>query len=280
MDGLDIMKSKTFTYTIFGIILLALVVNIFSVSGQVSRNQGINPAPEQQSQPYSTCNLCDVQDVLEIIENYISNLLTTAGSILISIMSIDNNVAQLPNTTNAILSEVTSIDDNVNNLVNLMNNTGTLSSPLDIYHRDFRIAFITKNTYDGNLGGFSGADAICNSDINRPITSITYRAYLETSSDSSRRWVGTDKLFIISNLNSGYFWKYGTQYIPGSSSITPWSGYGPTTYCMDWTTNSGSILGGYTGGFFVLIDSTGFIIPNSGNYPCNTKNPLLCIEWY
>lgn len=48
-----------------------------------------------------------------------------------------------------------------------------------------KILFITDSTFNGNLGGISGADDLCNSDANKP-NSSTYKAMIVADSPARR----------------------------------------------------------------------------------------------
>ncbi|MDX1961205.1 MAG: DUF1554 domain-containing protein [Leptospiraceae bacterium] len=101
--------------------------------------------------------------------------------------------------------------------------------------------FRTTNTYTGNLGGFTGADSICNSDPAKP-NSSTYKALIlasDISVLSNRRFPPSTDWVLTPNTN--YARANGTTIIftTNSNSIFPMG-----TFTNSWTGTVGTI---YTG---------------------------------
>ncbi|HNN80300.1 MAG TPA: DUF1554 domain-containing protein [Leptospiraceae bacterium] len=163
--------------------------------------------------------------------------------------------------------------------------------------------FITVATYNGNLGGVTGADAKCNADVNRPNDGSTYRALVVDNSSLARRacsnpdctnsaenlnWTfkpntayvrATDSAAILTT-NAGGIFTFGTltNSFGTGATVSYWTGLrnnwqSSSNDCSDWTNSTGGI-DGRTG------DSTA---TNSNairnNTPaCNTFWYLVCVE--
>lgn len=163
--------------------------------------------------------------------------------------------------------------------------------------------FITAATYNGNLGGVSGADTKCDTDSVRPNDGSTYRALVVDNSSTSRR-ACTSSNCVNPAENLNWAFKSNTQYVRSSDStaimttnsagvfpfgtlnnsftsgatVSYWTGLrndwqSSSNDCSDWT-NSSSGLNGRTGDSSAT-DSTSI----RNNTPaCNTQWYLLCVE--
>jgi hypothetical protein len=154
--------------------------------------------------------------------------------------------------------------------------------------------FVTSRLYNGNLGGVSGADAICNSDAEAVGLHETYRALLATSTATLMDRLGTDTRpvytasttdaievssslsFFISNLNIRYlepFWfRYGANgHDIGAAEY--WAGFdydgvnGGLGSCVDWTDDSA--IQAMIGSNYHRGLATDF---------CNTSRALVCVS--
>lgn len=137
--------------------------------------------------------------------------------------------------------------------------------------------FLTSTTYNGNLGGYAGADTKCNSDSNRPSTSKTYKAVLFGSTTSPLKAdtsyykydssTGNKSLMAVTDSNG----KLPTSVVSNFDSNYNywWSGY--TYTCSDWNSTSGSGTVGsttYTSSYW-YSSSTG---------TCSAFARLVCVE--
>ena len=80
--------------------------------------------------------------------------------------------------------------------------TTTTTTPTD--PRTYKYTFLTSTSYDGNLGGVSGADTKCNNDANKPSDGGTFKAFVSTD---TRKSDGTDWVFAS---NQEYRYEDGT----------------------------------------------------------------------
>ncbi len=164
--------------------------------------------------------------------------------------------------------------------------------------------FLSATTVDGNIGGISGADSICNSDANRPSTQWTYTAFLV---DGTKRractaancpggtaehidWIlyanqpyyrsdGTtslftsnaDGIFIFGNFANAMT-GIASSYYTGFSSAGDWTSSGSN--CTSWTSNNAVRLGRTGTGTFTNYGS----LRDASNTNCSTVLRLLCVE--
>ena len=160
--------------------------------------------------------------------------------------------------------------------------------------------FVTSNTYNGNLGGISGADSICNTEASSSGLKRTYKAILSSSLSSAfSRLNLTGKVYVFSDsetnsvvVNLGTdLWNTGSGGADLLSSInidtnynvvslSPWTGTdsdGSITLtgdmCQNWTSSSAAFQG-QTGSTSSLNDS--WIEGISSN--CNLSRRLYCIS--
>ncbi|MCE9499614.1 MAG: DUF1554 domain-containing protein [Leptospira sp.] len=157
--------------------------------------------------------------------------------------------------------------------------------------------FMTAATYDGNMGGFSGADSKCSSDANKPATG-TYKALLvgainriacTTAScsggvsehtdwvmQSNRAYVRSDGTTAIGTTNVNGLMLAGHVDVTGGAN-TIWTGLNtatdytthPNEHCTNWTDNSGVAA---------RRGSTGSIPVGLGGSVCSTVYSIVCVE--
>lgn len=158
-----------------------------------------------------------------------------------------------------------------------------------------KIIFMTNSTYDGNLGGFSGADAKCMSDTNKPAGSSTYKAILThfnvrqacttancTSASDNVDWVLKPNTTYITSAGS----TIGTTNAAGiitsaplnaiASSGTAWTGMESTwannASCAQWVDNNAGNLQG-VGNPTDSSKTWGGVVSN-----CSNSHSLYCAE--
>ncbi|MCB1200943.1 MAG: DUF1554 domain-containing protein [Leptospiraceae bacterium] len=177
---------------------------------------------------------------------------------------------------------------------------GTAESTTGNSNQETRKVFVTDTSYNGNLGGFSGADEKCNSDGSKPSGGGTYKAMLVDG--TNRRacstancsggtgehidWVlkpntkyvradGTNEIF---TTNANGIFEFGTL----SNSISETTLFAWTALNNDWTssTNNCQAWSSTSGGSRVgaASSSTGNAI-NVTSQTCTTSTlRLYCVE--
>ncbi len=135
-----------------------------------------------------------------------------------------------------------------------------------------KFIFVTAATFGGILGGFTGADALCNADANKP-NSSTYKAGLAGNSAfaANQEYTRPDSTTIGTTDGTGSLTTPLTSSIAASSPVEIWTG-GDGTNCSSWTANSTCGIG--------LATSTTVTFWNNGNEfaPISTNNALYCVE--
>jgi len=153
-------------------------------------------------------------------------------------------------------------------------------------------AFLTKTTYNGNLGGLSGADAKCQAEAIAAGFQYQYKAWLGSASvtAASRMTQSTGKYYLQNgtvladdwaDLTDGSLDAAFAVYPDGTtpaSPVFPWtyasdSGGAPgsANHCSNWTSTSGS---GFAGG----SDQTGTSWSTWQMTSCATPSPLWCVQ--
>lgn len=169
--------------------------------------------------------------------------------------------------------------------------------------------FVTSSTYDGNLGGITGADAKCQSDSNKPSTG-TYKALIvdgETriacqtancsgGASENQNWVlkpntayvRTDGTAIGTTNSAGIFASALTNAVSSSTSMVQFrSGMklnsspgwmpDPTANCSFFSSTSGTgVTGNAAGKEISGGGSSNFLYVNASS--CSTAVNLLCVE--
>ncbi len=143
--------------------------------------------------------------------------------------------------------------------------------------------FITQATYNGNLGGQTGANAKCNSDVNK-LSGRTYTAFLDNSDSFVASYTKTQDSIRPMYFND----KYGIQSVDGVATIdthfwrktnSPNGGVwnGPEVDCSNWTSANAIAWGGGA-----KLTSPGFSTPIASNinstWSCFFPWNLLCVE--
>jgi hypothetical protein len=133
--------------------------------------------------------------------------------------------------------------------------------------------FLTAATSGGNLGGFSGANALCTADANNP-NGGTYKALLSGNDAlaANQTYVRADGATEIGASNgSGALATPLTNAVGAGAAV--WTGFG-TSNCGNWTSSSGSLVFGATGDPTSLNSAW----LNSGSALCNSVRRLYCVE--
>jgi hypothetical protein len=168
-----------------------------------------------------------------------------------------------------------------------------------ISNRDHRkLIFQSNSSTNGNIGGISGADAICNSDSAKPANSGTYKAMISHTAiriasvtadagDGQIDWVlAPNQLytrpngFVILTTNSASIYVFGPNFTNsiGTNGNSIWTGLN-----ADWTTVGGcggNWIDGTGGPFgrYGVANSTSNSSINGGNLACNNTSNLFCVQ--
>lgn len=148
-----------------------------------------------------------------------------------------------------------------------------------------KMIFVSNSHYDGNLGGFSGANAKCNADTNKPPGGGTYKALLDgndatVTGVSYTRSNGTTRIAVATGGNLVGFNTLESSVIPAYNGGV-WTG-GAGNNCSDWTSSvASSIKGDY--GFPNAVDKNWYFYYNTNNNQsqpaeCNTTQKLYCVQ--
>ena len=125
------------------------------------------------------------------------------------------------------------------------------------------------------MGGYAGADNLCNTDSNRPDTTKTYKAVLAGSTTNplkaSTSYYRTDGTTLIGTTDSSSLLPSTLTNSVTTTSVNWWSGY--STNCSTWSSSSGSLTG--TIGVSNNTTSTYF---SSGSGICSSSYYLPCAE--
>jgi hypothetical protein len=161
-----------------------------------------------------------------------------------------------------------------------------------------RVVFLTSGSFDGNLGGLSGADARCTSaagaaDASLRVRGRAFQAWLSTSMTSagSRLPHGTAPYVMVDGSRVATDWnglvsvphihpitldETGAPLVAALSSV--WTGTHPdggpsSPFCLDWTSADGG-ASGTTGSVTAATEAWS----EQGQFPCDSRRPLYCIE--
>lgn len=133
--------------------------------------------------------------------------------------------------------------------------------------------FLTAASFGGNLGGLTGANALCTADANNP-NGGTYKALLSGNSAvaANQSYVRADGVTEIGASNgSGVLATPLTNAVGAGAAV--WTGFG-TSNCGNWTSSSGTLVFGSTGDPTSLNSAW----LNSSSALCNSARRLYCVE--
>ncbi len=135
--------------------------------------------------------------------------------------------------------------------------------------------FVTTSTFNGNLGGLSGADSKCNVDANKPSgSSSTYKALLNGNNATSTgvAYYRSNGTTLIATATGGNL--LGSSALTNAinaSAANVWTG--ATSNCSTWSSNSGAVNG--TIGSAASSSAT-YWSASSPN--CSGSRSLYCVE--
>lgn len=154
-------------------------------------------------------------------------------------------------------------------------NTTALTGSIEI--KTF-IIYVTSGSFTGNLGGFSGADSICNSDAAKPSTGFAagyqYKALLQDNNAtvSGLSYYRPDTTTLIATATGGNL--VGNANLTNAISTidkTAWTG-GNMANCNNWTNNVSSLAG------LGQVDSATMAYWLSTNRGCTQNHALYCVS--
>ncbi|MCB1177023.1 MAG: cadherin-like beta sandwich domain-containing protein [Leptospiraceae bacterium] len=162
--------------------------------------------------------------------------------------------------------------------------------------------FVTDAVYDGNLGGVSGADSKCNSDINKPNDGSTFKALVSadpngvvsdrsacnagncSTANQNRDWVikanseyfrSSDSARILTSTAAGILIFGSLENNISTSNLDVWTGlngdWTVSDNCADWTSNSSTGRVGNSN--FLNQNSIGLKVET-----CSLQKHLICVE--
>ncbi len=155
------------------------------------------------------------------------------------------------------------------------------------------LVFVTSSTHTGNLGGLSGADAICAARAAEARIPGTFVAYVSTTGNDAasrlsgsrgwRRFDGQPVTDSIAQLTTGRQWYPIAQDETGAdrrigSAAEVWTGTASdgtatSNVCEGWKSGTSTDLG-----TFGRIDSNGGNAVNHGRAACSDSRRLFCFE--
>ncbi|MCB1178115.1 MAG: DUF1554 domain-containing protein [Leptospiraceae bacterium] len=212
-----------------------------------------------------------------------------------SITFSSTNYSVLQNITITI-SEDTNYYSNYTANITFSSSLGTEVKSFSIIDNSKRM-FVTNSSFNGNLGGISGADTRCMGDTNKPSGGSTYKAFLWASSADTRGWPGTDwvlkadynyrrpsdnALIFKTNSNSNFIETNYSNALDGSAeqvwtgSTTSWSG-DTIKQCNDWQSSSASPVVGIVGRIGTGNTTTNTTL-SENSVGCDQLRKLICVE--
>ncbi len=149
----------------------------------------------------------------------------------------------------------------------------------------YKRLFMTATKYNGDLGGFAGADAKCNLAAQGALLGGTWKAWIGDASTPPHTRItdvgpwynisGETKLFNnVANLQTIPLSTYSSDFEneqgdPGTS-VAAWSGHGSVS-CLSWTSGASSQQGSYLS----AGSSTMWQYPSLG---CAQPLSIMCLE--
>jgi hypothetical protein len=167
----------------------------------------------------------------------------------------------------------------------------------EFYIPEDKYVFLTDGFHNGNLGGLSGADAICQADADDAGHPGTYYAWLSDSTDSpSSRFTRADGNYIrIDNVVVANGWDdltdgtldnpitlsaNGTDWTPvtAHSSTTVSGTLKDTNHCNDWTYDNGDALDTYDGRIADVSETGATWTDYTSPVSCHFSRVLYCFQ--
>lgn len=151
------------------------------------------------------------------------------------------------------------------------------------------ILWVTAGTWNGDLGGVTGADAKCAADPNRPAGYANVRAVISASTQAARDIVSgagaSDRPVIrldgITLIDASWndLWDGGLVNAVGTAGGVVWTGtsMGGTAslwHCLDWVSATNAATG--MAGWRAFANQTWVM---GGLYPCGMLRRLYCVSW-
>jgi len=140
--------------------------------------------------------------------------------------------------------------------------------------------FVTNGSWNGNLGGFAGADAKCNADTAKNSLAVpsgtTWKAMLDgnNATISGQVYKNISDQTIATATGGNLVGSANIQNAIGSSGYA-WTGAGNSSACSNWSSNSSSLYAAYGDADAVNDDYWSDSEPD----PCSTSgNKLYCVQ--
>lgn len=177
------------------------------------------------------------------------------------------------------------------------NSTGGPSDPIDGIQSGQQRLFLTSTTYNGNLGGLSGADVKCQNEARAAGLRRTYKAFLSSSTILAKNRFSLDEPLYeidpngdailiaqsLTDFNNGnvlsdpafrYDQNRVDQNVLLSTAATFWiaTGSGSVNFCTDWTSSNSNINGN------IGSTNSGEILGWMETLACDQQISLICIS--
>lgn len=158
---------------------------------------------------------------------------TSACSSTAPISGQINSTYNPPTTTSGTYYYRASVTDSALIPETVTTNVATLTVNTSLH-----VIFVTASTFSGNLGGFTGADALCNVDSAKP-AGYTFKALLagNNATINGTSYYRTDGITLIAIATGGNLVGASalTNSISTISSPSVWTGGDNTNNCSNWT---------------------------------------------
>ncbi|MEW6990698.1 DUF1554 domain-containing protein [Colwelliaceae bacterium 6441] len=243
-----------------------------------------------------------INELQLLVETLQSQHAIETADLLTKITTLNNQITALKsydNSLDASIRELNNTNDNQDEALVLLNSRiQALESAVEPDIRTSHIMFVTSQTFNGNLGGLSGADAKCQTiaDSSANIPTGTYRAWLSNTNtsvkdrfeavNSSLPFERSDGVQIASNwqdlvdgslsvrinrdenltVRNRKVWTY-TEYNGVKSSM------GADYSCGNWYSNDI-----YDGGRFGTNTEVGVKWTADAHLGCTTRQSLYCVQ--
>jgi hypothetical protein len=141
------------------------------------------------------------------------------------------------------------------------------------------VIFVTSSTWNGNLGGFAGANTKCNADANKPSGNAagagkTYKALLNGNNATTNgvTYYRTDGINSIATATGGNLVGANSleRAIKTGTAANPWTGANSSTNCSNWASSSGT----GTTGISNSVTSTWW---SAATPTCDASRGLYCV---
>ncbi|HMY65343.1 MAG TPA: DUF1554 domain-containing protein [Leptospiraceae bacterium] len=173
-------------------------------------------------------------------------------------------------------------------LSNILSATPSSGASVQCLSQGYCNTFVASAGYNGNLGGLSGADAICSGAKpgGLPGTGTDYKAMLVVVGSRdypSTNWVlyanmqyrQADAVTVIgtTDANANFTTALTNPINPGGAAAAVWSGWDKTNTCTGWTSTAGNGDQGACCGLTAIPAAV-----DTGSTACSNSRSLVCVQ--